>query len=130
MAKTGPVSYRVEVSGQIWRRHCDQLLSRGSDENWEAELSSTDEWTAVDSPEVVPYTGGLADHEEEPVVLESSKHSLNTGEASSATATEPVPLQSPSSPKPTDSTEHTSSSTPKRYPQRVRKVSDRLAHKY
>ena len=28
MEKVGPVSYRVEVQGQIWRRHVDQLLQR------------------------------------------------------------------------------------------------------
>ena len=28
--KTGPVSYRVEVSDQRWRRHADQLLDHGS----------------------------------------------------------------------------------------------------
>ena len=26
--KTGPVSYKVQVSDQIWRRHCDQLLDQ------------------------------------------------------------------------------------------------------
>ena len=28
LEKVGPVSYRVEVQGQVWRRHVDQLLQR------------------------------------------------------------------------------------------------------
>ena len=28
MERVGPVSYRVEVQGQVWRRHVDQLLQR------------------------------------------------------------------------------------------------------
>ena len=28
--QTGPVSYKVQVSGQIWRRHIDQLLGCSS----------------------------------------------------------------------------------------------------
>ena len=27
--KTGPLSYRAQVQGQIWRRHTDQLLATG-----------------------------------------------------------------------------------------------------
>ena len=27
--RTGPLSYRVQVQGQIWRRHTDQLLATG-----------------------------------------------------------------------------------------------------
>ena len=32
LEKTGPVSYRVQVQGQIWRRHADQLLDHGVSE--------------------------------------------------------------------------------------------------
>ena len=28
--QTGPVSYRVQVSGQIWRHHTDQILDHSS----------------------------------------------------------------------------------------------------
>lgn len=43
--QTGPVSYRVEVFGQVWRRHTDQLLDQKSPESMtetETELIQAD----------------------------------------------------------------------------------------
>lgn len=41
--KTGPLSYRVEVAGNVWRRHVDHLLSRNASpqarQDWEPESS-------------------------------------------------------------------------------------------
>ena len=58
--KTGPVSYRVQVRDQVWRRHTDQLLSSQlsptDDTAGESQMTDTD---PASLPVVERPAGGL-----------------------------------------------------------------------
>ena len=57
--KTGPVSYRVEVSDQIWCRHADQLLDHGSvvtEKYPDVVVSETAHSEVAIPPSTLPFT--------------------------------------------------------------------------
>jgi len=99
--KTGPVSYRVDVFNQIWRRHADQLL----------------ESPTVTKPNIVVPEMLEADI---PVSAPSTEvtHEPQVAQEDSSTSEDRPSEQEMVLPE------------PKRYPQRERKPPDRLSHKY
>jgi len=99
--KTGPVSYRVDVFNQIWRRHADQLL----------------ESPTVTKPNIVV-----------PEMLETD---IPVSAPSTEVTHEPQVAQEDSSTsEDRPSEEEMVLPERKRYPQRERKPPDRLSHKY
>ena len=103
--KTGPVSYRVEVQGQVWRRHTDQLLATGDLEPLTSH--SPNEIVDLDVPPIVTPT------------VETSEPSTDSTE-SAEPSVPGVVAEGQSSPV---------NVTP-RYPRRNRKTTERLICEY
>ena len=106
--QTGPVSYRVQVSDQIWRRHTDQILDC-------SETRSTETETPV--PDMVcSQVPSSVDTEHVPPPLNGSVPLSNTEHLP------PLFTEQP------NTTATTVLSEPKQYPRRERKPPDRLSH--
>ena len=109
LEQTGPVSYRVQVSDQIWRRHTDQLL----DHSVAVEDRSPDVAVQRGNLEILPSLP-------EPVPVETSEPEMLPEQSDSQEHTE------------TEFDSNTSDSTivSTRYPSRERQPPDRLSHKF
>ena len=114
--KTGPVSYKVQVRDQVWRRHTDQLLS--------SQLSPTDN-TAGESQ--VTETDS-----ENPLVVERPVRDLSVSlpeDTTDLSSTEPqVTSDAIPTVTPTETTSNTTSPPRKKYPTRQRRPPERLSH--
>jgi len=97
--RTGPVSYRVQVNDQIWRRHTDQLLS-----------------SQVSVPEVVP----------EPLESQLTAELPRKEAVESPPQTQSD--QAPEEPTVQQSETTIQPQEQKQYPKRIRKPPDRFSH--
>ena len=103
--RTGPLSYRVQVQGQIWRRHTDQLLATGESEK--VTDSVPHESIDIEIPLSVTPTS------------EISEERTDSSESSEPIVSDTVSNESPVSPARVN-----------RYPRRDRKVTERLICDY
>ena len=124
LERTGPVSYRVQVRDQIWRRHTDQLLS--------SQVSPTDETDPTAEPEMRNPIVNERPVRDVPLplpvtpqtVLEQSSPEPEVAQGTSTNTNTP-PIVSPAS---SDSNSSPTSSSRKKYPTRQRRPPERLSH--
>ena len=103
--KSGPVSFRVEVQGQVWRRHADQLLATGDLEHLAG--NSPSEIVDLDIPPIATPT------------VETSDLSADSSESTE-----------PSVPEVVDEGQNSPVSVAPRYPRRNRNATERLICEY
>ena len=109
LKRTGPVSYRVQVGDQVWRRRTDQLLS--------SQVTPTDD-TAGESQTTI------STESRNPVSLPATPHA-----ATEQSSTEPQGNPSATPTVTSTETESNTTSPPReRYPTRQRHPPDRLSH--
>ena len=101
--RTGPVSYRVQVSDQVWRRHTDQLLEHS---------------------ESVPETEVLLPDTNFPQISQSESSNESVLSTTNEQSNVSESVEKPTAESPRLSIEL------KRYPRRDRKCPDRLSHKF
>ena len=84
--KTGPVSYKVTVGDQVWRRHADQLLDREFDLTI---TEDTDNVTTVPEPWSMPDTGVASRHTTDGDDVGLSNSGTCEGDSSQTTVVQP-----------------------------------------
>lgn len=120
VAKTGPVSYRVETSDHlIWRRHIDQLLhTSGSHDDSPQLTSSVPEMEAYQEQHLSPE-----EPQKQPSRMDAVPGTPRSAQVPSPGITSPRPGLIQSSPKDTV----TDLPTGRTYPSRDRRPPDRLS---
>ena len=122
MEKTGPVSYKVQVSNQIWRRHCDQLL----DQDFTRDGQDGDSVSESRSSQDENMFGDILPFREIQIESRQPESSVEVAVPNASPIPNCLQVQEQSSPEQV-TPQH--ADTPKRYPKRERKSLERLSYK-
>lgn len=119
VARTGPVSYRVQVGDQVWRRHTDQLLASGI-----SPVDDTDSQSGGSGSKSSPVAGTNRDLPLMiPVLPQSGANPCSTEKSAPRVMGAIVPTM------PSEATKEIEPPTlQKKYPTRHRRPPDTLSH--
>lgn len=120
--KSGPVSYEVNVDGQRWRRHAEQLLSLADNEHSQPDSQLSTELTEVSPTQETSVPQDplpVVDNSDSPPVLDTEPETTSESENSPGSANSPeaeLPV-----PAPAESSDAHTPRQPKTYPRRERR---------